>query len=46
MNEHGTSEMIVTGQNLSTWRKTCPNATLSHRLREVMTKLCYLIVLC
>ena len=29
MNEYGISGMIVTGQNLSTWRKTCPNATLS-----------------
>jgi len=29
MNEHGASEMTVTGQNLSTWRKTCPNVTLS-----------------
>jgi len=29
MNVHGTSEMIVTGQNPNTWRKTCPSATLS-----------------
>jgi len=29
MNTYGTSGMTVTGQNLSTWRKTCPNANLS-----------------